>query len=69
VKPRKNQFHAGRAAKHLHLAESQIRQSAQSLLKPTPMLSGKMLCFVLGLIALVVLVLSAAVILFSTKPH
>jgi hypothetical protein len=33
------------------------------------MISGKMLCFVLGLIALVVLALSAAVIFFSTKVH
>jgi hypothetical protein len=33
------------------------------------MISGKMLCFVLGLIALIVLALSAAVIFFSTKPH
>jgi hypothetical protein len=33
------------------------------------MLSGKMLGLVLGLIALIVFVLSAAVIFFSTKPH
>jgi hypothetical protein len=33
------------------------------------MLSGKMLGLVLGLIALVVFALSAAVIFLSTKPH